>query len=96
MEILASSRTPGPQVLRIITKPWAEPQRADHLHVCQAFGRKGNKKPFPGSLSTDRLDSQSVVCVHSVGLGSSWLVLVIFLNVSRGSTLFMSLYISFA
>ena len=43
-----------------------------------------------------RLDSQSVVCVHSVGLGSSWTFLVIFLNDSRGFTLFISLYISFA
>jgi hypothetical protein len=37
-----------------------------------------------------------VGCVHSVGLGSSWLVLLIFLNVFRGSTSFSSLYISFA
>ncbi len=35
---------------------------------------------------------KGVVCVRSVDLGSSWLVLVIFLNDSRGSTLFISLY----
>jgi hypothetical protein len=33
---------------------------------------------------------------HGVGLGSSWIVLVIFLNDSRDSTLFIFLYISFA
>ena len=36
-----------------------------------------------------RLDNQRVVCVHSVGLGSSYLVLVIFLDNSRGSTSFI-------
>jgi hypothetical protein len=36
-----------------------------------------------------RLDSQSVVCVHSGGLGSSLLVLVVLLTDSRGSTLFI-------
>ena len=42
-----------------------------------------------------RFDSQGVVCVHNVGLGSSWTFSVIFLNDSRGSTLFISSYISF-
>ena len=43
-----------------------------------------------------RFVSQGVGCLHSVGFGGSWTFLVIFLNVSRGSTLFVSLYISFA
>ena len=37
-----------------------------------------------------------VVCVHSVGLGSSGLFSGIFLNISRGSTLFTFMYFSFA
>jgi hypothetical protein len=40
--------------------------------------------------------SQGVVCLHSVGFGGSWTFTVIFFNVSRGPTLFVSLYISFA
>jgi hypothetical protein len=40
--------------------------------------------------------SQGVVCLHRVGCGGSWTFTVIYLNVSRGSTLFVSLYISFA
>ncbi len=43
-----------------------------------------------------RFVSQGVVCLHSFGVAGSWTVTVIFLNVSRGSTLFVSLYISFA
>jgi hypothetical protein len=43
-----------------------------------------------------RFVSQGVVCLHSVGFGVSWTFTVIFLNVSCGSTLFVSLYISFA
>ena len=43
-----------------------------------------------------RIDSQSVVCVHSVGFGSSLLVFVVFLTDSRGPTLFIFLYVSFA
>jgi hypothetical protein len=43
-----------------------------------------------------RFVSQGVVCLHSVGFGGSWTFTVIFFNVSRGSTLFVSLYISFA
>ncbi len=43
-----------------------------------------------------RFVTQGVVCFHSVGFGGSWTFTVIFLNVSRGSTLFVSLYISFA
>ena len=39
------------------------------------------------------IDSQSVVCVHSVGFGSSLLVLVVFLTDSCGSTLFILLCI---
>ncbi len=39
-----------------------------------------------------RFDSQGVVCLHSVGFAGSGTVTVIFLNVSRGSTLFVSLY----
>jgi hypothetical protein len=35
-----------------------------------------------------RFVSQGVVCFHSVGFGGSWTFPVIFLNVSRGSTLF--------
>jgi hypothetical protein len=42
-----------------------------------------------------RFVSQGVVCLHSVVFGGSWTFTVIFLNVSRGSTLFVSLYISF-
>jgi hypothetical protein len=41
-----------------------------------------------------RFVSQGVVCLHSVGFGGSWTFTVIYLNVSRGSTLFVSLYIS--
>jgi hypothetical protein len=40
-----------------------------------------------------RVVSQGVVCLHSVGFGGSWTFMVIFFNVSRGSTLFVSLYI---
>ncbi len=43
-----------------------------------------------------RFVSQGVICLHGVDFGGSWTVTVIFLNVSRGSTLFVSLYISFA
>jgi hypothetical protein len=43
-----------------------------------------------------RLVSQGVVCLHSVGFGGSWTFTVIYLNVSRGVTLLVSLYISFA
>ena len=43
-----------------------------------------------------RLDSQSLVCVHSVGLRFSWLFLTVFLIISRGPTLFISMYVSFA
>jgi hypothetical protein len=43
-----------------------------------------------------RFVSEGVVGLHSVGFGGSWTFTVIFLNVSRGSTLFVSLYISFA
>jgi hypothetical protein len=42
-----------------------------------------------------RVVSQGVVCLHSVGLEGSWTFTVIFFNVSRGSTLFVFLYISF-
>ncbi len=34
--------------------------------------------------------SQGVVCLHSVGFGGSWTFTVIYLNVFRGSTLFVS------
>ena len=40
-----------------------------------------------------RFDTQGVVCVHSVGLGSSWTLKVIFFNDSRGPTLFVFLYV---
>jgi hypothetical protein len=43
-----------------------------------------------------RFVSQGVVCLHSVGFGGSWTFTVIYLNVSRGSTLFVSLFMSFA
>ena len=43
-----------------------------------------------------RLDSQSLVCVDSVGLRFSWLFLTVFLIISRGPTLFIFLYMSFA
>ena len=43
-----------------------------------------------------RVVSQGVVCLHSVGFGGSWTFTVIYLNVSRGVTLLVSLYISFA
>ena len=43
-----------------------------------------------------RFVSQGVVCLHSVGFGGSWTFPVIFFNVSRGSTLFVSLYMLFA
>jgi hypothetical protein len=42
-----------------------------------------------------RFVSQGVVCLHSVGFGGSWTFTVILFNVSCGSTLFVSLYISF-
>ena len=38
--------------------------------------------------------SQGVVCFHSVGLGCSWTFTVIVFKDSRGSTLFVSIYIS--
>ena len=43
-----------------------------------------------------RFVSQGVFCLHSVGFGGCWTFTVIFFNVSRGSTLFVSLYISLA
>ena len=43
-----------------------------------------------------RFVSQGMVCLHCVGFGGSWTFTVIFFNVSRGSPLFVSLYISFA
>jgi hypothetical protein len=39
---------------------------------------------------------QGVDCFYSVGLGCSWTFTVIILNDQRGSTLFVSMYISFA
>ncbi len=48
------------------------------IEGCHKHNRKENQMKY--------IDSQSVVCVHSVGLGSSWSVLVIYLNDSRGST----------
>jgi hypothetical protein len=38
-----------------------------------------------------RFVSQGVVCLHSVGFGGSWTFTVIYLNVSRGSTHFVTL-----
>jgi len=60
--------------------------------------------PYPGVSRLEfqfcflriRFVSQGVVCFYSVGLGGSWTLTVIFFNDSRGSTLFVSLYISFA
>jgi hypothetical protein len=60
--------------------------------------------PYPGFSRYEfhvccldiRLDSHSVVCFHSVDLGSSWFFLLIFLNIACGSPLFISLYMSFA
>ena len=43
-----------------------------------------------------RPDSQSLLCVHSVGLRCSWLFMTVFLIISRGPTLFIFLYMSFA
>ena len=43
-----------------------------------------------------RFVSLGVVCSHSVGLGCSWTFTVIIFNDPRGSTLFVSMYISFA
>ena len=43
-----------------------------------------------------RFDIQSVVCVHGVGLNSSWLCLMVFLISFRGHTFFVSMYMSFA
>ena len=40
--------------------------------------------------------SQGVDCFYSVGLGCSWTFTVIIFNDQRGSTLFASMYISFA
>ena len=40
--------------------------------------------------------SQDVDCFYSVGLGCSWTFTVIIFNDQRGSTLFASMYISFA
>ena len=39
---------------------------------------------------------QGVDCFYSVGLGCSWTFTVIIFNDQRGSTLFASMYISFA
>jgi hypothetical protein len=41
-----------------------------------------------------RFVSQGVVCLHSVGLVGSWTFTVITFNDPRGSTFFVSLYIS--
>ena len=43
-----------------------------------------------------RFVSQGGVCFHSVDLGCSWTLTVIIFNDPRGSTLFVSIYISFA
>ena len=60
--------------------------------------------PYPGASRIEfqlcclriRFVSQGVVCGHSVDLGGSWTFTMFFFNDSRGSTLFVSLYISFA
>ncbi len=43
-----------------------------------------------------RFDIQSLVYVHRVGLSYSWLFLTVFLNIFRGHTLFVFMYMSFA
>ena len=43
-----------------------------------------------------RFVSQGVVCFHSVGLGCSWIFLVIIFKDPCGSTIFVSMYILFA
>jgi hypothetical protein len=43
-----------------------------------------------------RFVSNGVFCLHSVGFGVSWTFTVILLYDSRGSTLFVSLSVSFA
>ncbi len=74
-----------------------------HLHVKVRLGRHtitnivlGCSVCPTGFFLYFRLDSQSLVCVHSVDLKGSWLFLTVFLIISRGPTLFIFLYISFA
>ena len=57
------------------------PDRGISLHVCCLW------IPFV---------SQGVDCLHSVVLRCSWTFTVIIFNDQRGSTLFASMYISFA
>ena len=60
--------------------------------------------PYPGVSRIElqlcclriRFVSQGVVCSHSTTLGCSWTFTVIIFNDPRGSTLFVSMYISFA
>ena len=65
---------------RILPLPYQGGSRID-LHVCCLW--------IP-------VVSQGVVCFHIVGLGCSWTFTVIIINATRGSTLFVSMYISFA
>ena len=62
--------------------------------------KKKQKSFFLHSLPADPtcgsdLDSQSVVCVHSVDLGSYFLVRVLFFKNSRGSNFDIFLYVFF-
>jgi len=54
----------------------------------------GSRIEFQFCCLWTRFVSQGVFCLHSVGFGGSWTFTVIYLNVSRGSTLFVSLCIS--
>jgi hypothetical protein len=55
-----------------------------------------SKKRLVNNPLWTRFVSQGVVCLHCVGCGGAWTFTVIFLIVSRGSTLIVSLNISFA
>ena len=65
---------------RIMTLPYQSVSRIE-FHVCCLW--------IP-------VVSQGVDCFYSVGLGCSWTFTVIIFNDQRGSTLFVSMYISFA
>ena len=91
---------PAPRALSLITRPVALPQL---FPPCSHVEEEKKKEIY---LIADRVStsfiwiipvvSQDVDCFYSVGLGFSWTFVVIIFNDQHGSTLFVSMYVSFA
>jgi hypothetical protein len=64
----------------------------------QGYPRRRTSRTFPFNKCHLWIPvvSQGVACFHSVDLGCSWTFTVIIFNDPRGSTLFVTMYISFA